>query len=297
MISKLNYNQILLQEKSLFFNEDEIINNEIDNIFNLLENFEKTNINFYNENLNLFENEKLKKDYEIIKSFKEKKEKKFFNSKYFNLIKENDSVKKSLNLTNKIKKEKKTNKISEFINKIKIYLIELKEEWKNFFISIKNKEIDKKKLMLAAFLFLINLIINTITLNILFYFTGIFGYVITIALLGPLFEETCKRLSVIYKIDKEFFIIFNLYEFSSYVISFMNIQPTIKNFITIVIARGLAVTNHLIWTTYHQIGEKYYNDLENNKHKKLVRIISFLIPLFLHILNNSIAVAVQLSQL
>lgn len=110
---------------------------------------------------------------------------------------------------------------------------------------------DKRNVAKAITLFIFNLVINTICANVLGLLLGQFGLTLVVCLTGPLIEEACKAIAVKGGFSKEFTIVFNAYEFTSYVTQ----NAIVYGLIRIVKIRLAALTMHLVNTAIHNLAE------------------------------------------
>lgn len=132
-------------------------------------------------------------------------------------------------------------------------------------------------------LLLIVIIINTFIISLIMIIGLVFGLtpalmmLIGVTIVAPLVEETAKYISIRGGATKEYFIIFNVYEFLSYttrmIFSGFNIIPTI-------LIRLAAILMHGTTTTI----QSTFNNLFPNDHSK--RMIGLSIAIILHALWN-----------
>ena len=120
----------------------------------------------------------------------------------FQLFKSNGINKNTINTAISI--TEKT--ISDISSSVKLF--DIKE--------LKFKNYDANKIHQALILFIINLALNDLYITILSLFFGSSGYVLAICVVCPINEELFKKMSIKAECEKEFYVIFNISEFSLY---------------------------------------------------------------------------------
>lgn len=110
---------------------------------------------------------------------------------------------------------------------------------------------DKRNLAKAITLFIFNIVINSICASVLGLLLGQFGTNLVVCLAAPLIEEACKAIAVKGGFSKEFTIVFNSYEFTSYVTK----NAIVYGLIKIIKIRLAALTMHLVNTAIHNLAE------------------------------------------
>ena len=131
---------------------------------------------------------------------------------------------------------------------------------KQIMVNGKLKEMDTKKTERALTLLSWVLIISSLVSTLLTIFLGKAGGVVYSIAFAPVIEEASKSISIKGKFDKEYFIVFNIFEASNYIISLgvesailksMGIKvPSMKQIIR---ARAAAVGMHGVTTLIHKL--------------------------------------------
>lgn len=166
------------------------------------------------------------------------------------------------------------------------------------------QKIPTDKLKRSIFLLLWVIIINTlanIVLSLLFSGIPIVVTTITCVIVAPLVEESAKIISVKGHFDKEFFIVFNAYEFSSYVISgsasvamFRSLGFKDIGFLNVIRGRLAAVGMHGVNTVIHKIfdSDKFKEKfkLTDKDAKDKATLLSFIIGVIIHGTWNTAAI-------
>lgn len=156
---------------------------------------------------------------------------------------------------------------------------------------------DPIKIVKAFITLFIVVLINTAFINIsnaiLLSGNAALGSVLQIVLLvviGPIVEETAKQISIKLDYQSEFLLLFNAYEFSSYIFNFLKqmslvykiSKSSIKSIIKYAILRGAVVGMHyttaVIQDMFNELGIKYNNGL--------IKFIGYFIGIAIHIIWN-----------
>ena len=165
----------------------------------------------------------------------------------------------------------------------------------------KVKEIPRKKLASAGILLLWTLIINSLASVVLTLITGpTVGMQITIVVVAPLVEESAKQISMKGNFDKEFYILFNAFEATSYIARFIptiiqcklldgSAKEAIKGIFR---ARGAAIGMHTVTTVIHKIfeNEKTWKMLkikDEKEAKDMATLIAFILGVLVHATWNT----------
>lgn len=133
---------------------------------------------------------------------------------------------------------------------------------KQIMVNGKLKEMDTKKTERALTLLSWVLIISSLVSTLLTIFLGKAGGVVYSIAFAPVIEEASKSISIKGKFDKEYFIVFNIFEASNYIIS-QGVQPAILKSLGfkvptipmkhIIRARTAAVGMHGVTTLIHKL--------------------------------------------
>ena len=153
---------------------------------------------------------------------------------------------------------------------------------------------DRNLLINAFTLTCLTALVTTIEIIVLAALFGdVVGTNIAVVVCAPINEETCKQIAIKGGFLKEFLVVFNTYEFSSYVAQYASVTGLGK----IVLARTLAVGMHLTtslvqWLSNNKnIQQMLGIEKDPDKQKKL-SIMGKTIGTLLHGLWNGIAVLV-----
>lgn len=225
----------------------------------------------------------------------------FFLEESGGLTKMGVSTSKVSNSAKEIVKVAKTEGVnSESKKKIQNIISRLFEDiahdvaYKKIIENDKVKEIPRTKVKSAIVLLLWVLLINTIATSVLMLIAGQIGVNIGICVVAPVIEESAKQISIKGKFEKEFYVVFNVFEASSYVARTI---PTILSgaitgsakeaILGILRARGAAAGMHAVTTAIHKIFEsekvwKKLNIKDEKEAKDMATLIAFIIGILLH---------------
>lgn len=221
-----------------YYEEIEILN---ENIFEDIKNYISSNK--FISNLDLAVSKK-KKSYE--NSLKQLKSKLIRSG--INTLKIEQIIKK--NITQAISKIKQTDNIKEASSIISKSLVSTTKQIKTTLGQ------DIVKSLLLLFIVFIFSTFFSILFNLFF---GVeLGLILSIILVAPFVEEYSKLISIKQNITKTYFVVFNIVEFTGYILRFIGLTPLVP----LVIARILAVLMHAL-TTYIQ----YKFQKDNNDPK------------------------------
>ena len=156
----------------------------------------------------------------------------------------------------------------------------------------KLKDIERSKLKRSLILLLWVLLINSIAAIVL-AILGPVGQFLTVSLVAPLVEESAKAISVKGNFEKEFWVVFNAFEFTSYIVKggpiavlskVAGIDFGIKNLVR---GRIAAVGMHTVNTLIHKLfdSEKFrkkFNIKDDKDAKDKSTFIGFVIAVLIH---------------
>ena len=159
---------------------------------------------------------------------------------------------------------------------------------------IKGEVVDKDKLKSAAHIFLQFYIMTSIcqtVISLLFITNITMSYNITAIIIGPILEEFAKKLSVKSGCTKEFYLIFNAFEFTQYVSTYAIIVGLKK----IVITRIKALGMHLVTTIVQFLSDnkkvQHILKLDKEEDKEKLSTLGYLCGVLIHSTWNGLAVA------
>lgn len=151
---------------------------------------------------------------------------------------------------------------------------------------------DSDKLRNAANIFLHMIIWITICQIVISIFTfsiPIVNNVLTCCIIAPIFEEYAKKLSTRSGCIKEFYIIFNTFEFAEYVILYTPIVGLKNIVITRVVALGLHLTNTIInWLSDNKKVQELLN-LDKEEDKDKLSALGYISGVVIHAVYNGCA--------
>jgi len=189
--------------------------------------------------------------------------------------------------TNGVKKDTSksiSHKLEALFKKLEALLFESLDTEK-----LENGKYDVTKLKNALKCFLWMFLAQIVFMIVFITITGPqIGQILTVCIAAPLTEELAKKFAASGNFEKEFFVIFNGYEFTSYVIQLtkVNKMPLLKA----IRVRTFAVLMHLSTTIVHWLAKnekvKKFLKLDDEKSKTL----GFGISVFIHALWNTLAV-------
>lgn len=178
--------------------------------------------------------------------------------------------------------------------KIHDYFDELTTSLNNFNISLSAslfndelKDSSPNKIHSAVGLLIQTVLANTIVTTILSILLGTIGMNISVGLICPMIEELAKQTSIKGGYEKEFFVLFNILEFSTYVIRFFNVKNIVLTRIKTI---GLHLSTTIIQyiTSNPKIAEKL--GAKTEEQKKAARLIGWIAGACVHIGWNSFAI-------
>lgn len=156
----------------------------------------------------------------------------------------------------------------------------------------KLKDIERSKLKRSLILLLWVLLINSLAATVLFIL-GPLGQFLTVSLVAPLVEESAKAISVKGDFEKEFWAVFNAFEFTSYIVKgapttiFLKASGVDFGIKNLVRGRIAAVGMHTVNTVIHKVfdSEKFrrkFNIKDDKDAKDKSTFIGFVIAVLIH---------------
>ena len=159
--------------------------------------------------------------------------------------------------------------------------------------NLKKIPIDKLKrsVMLLIWVLIISSLAVTV-ISILFAAAPMVAQIINTAIIAPIVEESAKIISVKGHFEKEFFIVFNTFEFSQYMIlgglgsiawKMLGLDAGIINILrTRIAAVGMHAVNTVIHTIFNSDKFKEKFKLDDKDAKDKATLVSFIIGLLIH---------------
>ena len=145
--------------------------------------------------------------------------------------------------------------------------------------------------MLLLWVLIISLLASTV-ISILFAVVPMVAQTINMAIIAPIVEESAKIISVKGHFEKEFFIVFNTFEFSRYMIlggfasigwKMLGLDVGIINVLRSRIAAvGMHAVNTVIHTIFNSDKFKEKFKLDDKDAKDKATLVSFIIGLLIH---------------
>lgn len=217
-------------------------------------------------------------------------------------IKNSDKIKKEIsatskNITDTVKSEgiteKSKSKILTYYNQFFTKIINLLDLTNiNIDLNIFGAEYSIDKIKDALLIFIIGTSISSLITGFLIGFFGFnAGIIISVTIASPIIEELEKQISIRKNCIAEFTIIFNTFEFSSYVTQ-MTPQAGLANAIKLrllPVAMHLATTIIQFLTNNKNIQKKLGIDKDEDKQEKIT-LIGHIIGTIIHCAWNSISV-------
>ena len=157
-------------------------------------------------------------------------------------------------------------------------------------IKDKIKGLDKNKVSKSIALLLFIVIVNTIVLRTLMILFGPVGYGIGATIMGPLSEENAKQIAIKGKFEKEFSVIFNVYEGTTYIHMLTGQGYNLSGVVKLrLLTVGMHLTTTIIqWLTNNEkILEKINIKTEDEKNK--ANYVGHILGLLIHGVWNGFA--------
>jgi len=151
----------------------------------------------------------------------------------------------------------------------------------------KLKNSPQEKVLKAVAVLVWCLMVSYLAVFVLTSLFGPFGNTITIVLVGPVIEESCKKMAAKGGFSDEFNVVFNVFEFTGY---FM-MNRSIAN----ALVRLTVVGMHSVTSALHKLGrseeaQKFFK-CETEDEKKNLANIADTAGTLIHVIWNSVAMA------